>query len=69
MSKNGWGEELLDAPPVHVVFGREREPREGEAVAEAQAETRALHGAEIAIDDVRLVDEWVLGVESEELVV
>ena len=65
--KEPWGKELLDAPLVQPRFGRQREPREREAVPQAQAEPRAMHGAEVAIDDVRLVIERVLPIEGEEL--
>ena len=62
-----WGEELLDAPPVPPILGRHAQPREGEAVAPTQAVTRAMHGAQGAVDDMHLVDERMLLIESEEL--
>ena len=46
------GKELLDAAPVQLRFWRQREPREVETVAPAQAETRAVHDAAVAIDEV-----------------
>ena len=61
------GEVLLDAPPLPPSFGRQREPRERQAVAPTQTVTRPTHGAQIAIDDMCLVHERVLFIESEEL--
>jgi hypothetical protein len=60
--------ELLDAPPFQHRFRRQQNPREAEAVAQTQAETRAMHDAAIAIEDVRLVVVRLVPIEGEELV-
>ena len=60
------GKELLDAPPVQHRFGRQHDPREAEAVAQAEAETRTMYDAAVAIEDVRPVMVRLAGVEGEE---
>jgi hypothetical protein len=58
------GEKLLDAPSVQHRFGRQHDPREAEAVTEAQPETRTMHDAAVAIEDVRPVVVWLARIEG-----
>src|SRR5215831_2923111 len=58
--------ELLDAPSVQPRFGRQREPRQLEAVVPAQAEARAVHDVAVAVDEARPVVERVASTEGEE---
>src|SRR4029077_18228260 len=60
------GKELLNAPPIQHRFGRQHDPREAEAVAQAEAETRSMYDAAVALEDVRLVMVRLAGVEGEE---
>ena len=60
-------EGVLDELTVQPRFGRERQLCKSEAVAKAKPVPRPMDGAKVAIDDVRLVDERVLVIESEEL--
>src|SRR5215831_12078172 len=62
------GKEFLDPPPVQYRFGRQDEPHEVEAVAQAQAKTWAMDDVAIAIDDVRQVPERVARIEGEEFI-
>jgi hypothetical protein len=60
--------EKLDAPSVQHRFGRQREPGEVKAVAQAQAEMRPVDDLAVAIDNVRPVMERIAFVEGEEFV-
>ena len=61
--KNSWMRR-----PSSIASGVSDEPREVEAVAQAQAEMRAVHDVAVAIDDVRPVMERVALIEGEEFV-
>ena len=58
--------EFDDAPPVQHRFGRQQNPRKAEAVTQAQAETRAMHDAAVAIENVRPVTVRLASIEREE---
>ena len=62
------GKELLDPPAVQERFGCQYDPREAKAVAQAEAETRPMNDAAVAIDDVRPVVVRLGCIEGEEVV-
>ena len=67
VSKNFGEKYVSDELTLQRRFGRERELRKGEAVAKGQPVSRPMHGAEVAVDNVRLVVERMLAIEREEL--
>src|SRR4029077_3712081 len=60
------GKAILDAAPLQFSLWCQREPRKVKTVAPAQAETRAMHDAAFAIDQVAPAVEWVTFIEGEE---